>query len=155
MTARRRSAGRTSAPASGASALRRALQRYIDTRQASILEARRALGVNELDARAILYIAAHPGTRPSALRDYLGITSAGVTALVDRLADRGAVRREVDADDRRVNRLTVTVDLFSEPWSALTRFDADFEAALAAMDAAETARLAATLDALTSAATER
>jgi DNA-binding MarR family transcriptional regulator len=144
-----------SSVASAAAALRGALQRYLDARHASLTEARLVLGVNDVDVRALLYIAAHPGTRPTSLREYLGITSAGVTALIDRLAERGAVRREVDEDDRRVNRLTVTVDLFSEPWSALTRFDSGFEAALAAVDRDEAARLAATLDALTAAASSR
>lgn len=131
------------------SGLGQALQRYIAARQASILAARRMLGINELDARALLYIAEHPGARPSALREYLGITSAGVTTLVDRLVQRDAVRRDVDPDDRRVNRLTVTVDLSREPWSALTRFDTDFEAAVAAEPGAGVEQFARILDELT------
>src|SRR3546814_7665482 len=70
------------------SPLQRALTRYVEARQASLIEGRHKLGVNELDARALLFIAAHPGSRPTSLRDYLGITSAGVTALVDRLEQR-------------------------------------------------------------------
>lgn len=135
-----------------ASPLLQALTRYVEARQASLIEGRHKLGVNELDARALLFIAAHPGSRPTSLRDYLGITSAGVTALVDRLEQRGAVRRDVDEGDRRVNRLTVTVDLSAEPWSALTRFDTDFEGALAALGDADAERFASALDALTSAA---
>ena len=119
-----------------------------------MLKARRALKVNEMDARALLYIAGSPGTRPSTLRDYLGITSAGVTTLVDRLAERGAVRREVDAEDRRVNRLTVTVDLASAPWSALRMFDDAFSAAAIATNPTESSRLAAALDALTASAAD-
>jgi DNA-binding MarR family transcriptional regulator len=134
------------------SALGRALERYIDARGAAMLRARRTLKVNEVDARALLYIARRPGTRPGMLRDYLGITSAGVTTLVDRLADRGAVRREVDADDRRINRLTVTVDLESAPWSQLTMFDDAFAAAAIASDSPEAGRLAVALDALTASA---
>ncbi|MFJ6653940.1 MarR family transcriptional regulator [Microbacterium sp. NPDC091313] len=134
------------------SVLRLALMRYIDARQASIIQARRDLGVNELDARAILYISANPGTRPTALREYLGITSAGVTTLVDRLVQHRAVRRDVDDQDRRVNRLTLTVDLGTAPWSALTRFDTQFDAALAAADCAESARFAEALDNLTTSA---
>ena len=135
-------------------ALAQALQRYMDTRSAAMLKARRALKVNEMDARALLYIAGSPGARPSNLRDYLGITSAGVTTLVDRLAERGAVRREVDAEDRRVNRLTVTVDLASAPWSALRMFDDAFSAAAIATNPTESSRLAAALDALTASAAE-
>jgi DNA-binding MarR family transcriptional regulator len=135
-------------------ALAQALQRYMDARSAAMLKARRTLKVNEMDARALLYIADSPGTRPSNLRDYLGITSAGVTTLVDRLAERGAVRREVDAADRRVNRLTVTVDLASAPWSALRMFDDAFSAAAIAANPLESSRLAAALDALTSSAAD-
>ncbi|MCK6068002.1 MULTISPECIES: MarR family winged helix-turn-helix transcriptional regulator [Microbacterium] len=135
------------------SALGRALLRYVEARQASLTQARQELGVNELDARALLFIASHPRARPTSLRQYLGITSAGVTALVDRLEQRGAVRREVDPHDRRVNRLTVTVDLSAEPWSSLTRFDAAFERALAASGAGEAERLATLLEALIDEAT--
>jgi DNA-binding MarR family transcriptional regulator len=126
--------------------------RYIDARQASIIQARRDLGVNELDARALLYIYSNAGTRPTALREYLGITSAGVTTLVDRLVQRRAVRRDVDEQDRRVNRLSLTVDLDVEPWSALTRFDAQFERALAASGCEEADRFAEALETLTTAA---
>jgi DNA-binding MarR family transcriptional regulator len=139
---------------SDSAALRQALHRYIDARQASIIDARRDLGINELDARAILYIATHTGTRPTALREYLGITSAGVTTLIDRLVQRDAVRRDVDPDDRRVNRLTLTVDLTTPPWSALTRFDARFEALLAERGTGDTARFARLLDQLTDAASD-
>ena len=135
-------------------ALAQALQRYMDARGAALLKARRALGVNEMDTRALLYIADSPGTRPGNLRDYLGITSAGVTTLVDRLVERGAVRREVDAKDRRVNRLTVTVDLASAPWSALKTFDDAFSAAVVAANPMDASRLAAALDSLTSSAAE-
>lgn len=134
------------------SVLRLALLRYVDARQASILQARRDLGVNELDARALLYISSNPGTRPTALREYLGITSAGVTTLVDRLVQHRAVRRDVDENDRRVNRLTLTVDLSTEPWSALTRFDTQFDAALAETSCDDAERFAQALDALTAAA---
>lgn len=130
-------------------ALAVALRRYVEVRAAALIRARHTLRINELDARALLYIAGHPGTRPGMLRDYLGITSAGVTTLVDRLVDRGAVRREVDPDDRRINRLTATVDLSDEPWSVLTRFDDAFEVALAGFDDTEMELFADRLMALT------
>ncbi|MGZ8804707.1 MAG: MarR family winged helix-turn-helix transcriptional regulator [Microbacterium sp.] len=134
-------------------ALTRALQRYVDARSAALQTARRELQVNELDARAVLFIADNPGARPGQLREYLGITSAGVTTLVDRLVERGAVRRDVDESDRRVNHLTLTIDLAVDPWSALTRFDDAFSAATVGADPSETERFAAALDALTASAT--
>ena len=120
----------TNSASSSSPALLGALRRYVEARNTALTSARIALKVNELDARALLYIARNKGTRPGNLRDYLGITSAGVTTLIDRLVEREAVRRDVDADDRRVNRISVTVDLDAEPWSALTQFDAAFAAAL-------------------------
>ena len=135
------------------STLTAALSRYVEARAAALVDARRLLHINELDARALLFVAAHPGTRPGTLSAFLGITSAGVTTLIDRLVERGAVRREVDPDDRRVNRLTVTVDLTSEPWSALTKFDAAFDDAANAGDTVDAERLARMLDTLTDAAT--
>lgn len=129
-----------------------ALHRYVEARSAALTAARHALGVNELDARALLHIHAHAGTRPGDLRDYLGITSAGVTTLIDRLVERGAVRRDVDAADRRVSRLTATADLHAEPWSILTRFDDAFSSALEAADPHDAELLAHALDALTASA---
>jgi DNA-binding MarR family transcriptional regulator len=132
-----------------ASPLRLALARYATARQSAMKAAQRSLGLNEMDARALLYIAENPGARPSRLREYLGITSAGVTTLIDRLVQRDAVRRDTDAEDRRVNHITATVDLDSEPWSALTRFDARFDEALAAEDQNDVAAFARWLDEMT------
>ena len=129
-----------------------ALQRYVEARTAALIAARQALGVNELDARALLHIATHAGSRAGDLRDYLGITSAGVTTLIDRLVQRGAVRRDVDVDDRRVSRLTAIADLNSEPWSVLTRFDDAFTSVIAQADPEDAARLAAALDGFTASA---
>jgi DNA-binding MarR family transcriptional regulator len=129
-----------------------ALLRYVEARTSALNAARHALGVNELDARALLHIDAHAGTRPGDLRDYLGITSAGVTTLIDRLVERGAVRRDVDAADRRVSRLTAVADLRAEPWSVLTRFDDAFSAAIAEGDLGDAERLAGALDAYTASA---
>ena len=97
----------------------------------------------------LLFIADNPGTRPTQLRDYLGITSAGVTALIDRLVEREVVRRDVDPEDRRVSRITVTVDIAADPWSSLTRFDDAFDGAVAAGDIEYTRQLAEVLESLT------
>jgi DNA-binding MarR family transcriptional regulator len=131
------------------SQLRLALARYTAARQSAMKDAQRRLGLNEMDARALLFIADNPGTRPTGLREYLGITSAGVTTLIDRLVQHGAVRRDLDQDDRRVNHITATVDLYAEPWSALTRFDTRFDDVLSRGDAGELQRFADSLDAVT------
>ncbi|MFJ4038456.1 MarR family transcriptional regulator [Microbacterium sp. NPDC090007] len=134
------------------SALLRALLAYGEARRTAVIDARRELSLNELDARALLFIAQNPGARPSHVRDHLGITSAGVTTLIDRLVQREAVRRDLDDEDRRVNHLTVVVDLAAEPWCRLRSFDDDIEVAIAALDPAEANRVAGVIDALTAAA---
>ncbi|SDO97652.1 MarR family protein [Microbacterium sp. ru370.1] len=130
------------------SALGRSLLAYGEARRTVAAEARRALSLNELDARALLFVADNPGARPSHVRDHLGITSAGVTTLIDRLVQRGAVRRDLDAEDRRVNHITAIVDLDAPPWSALRAFDAGIEDAVARMDPALAGRVAQVIDEL-------
>lgn len=139
------------ATSSDPDALISALRDYTDARTAALIEARRELGVNELDARALLFIAENPGTRPSELRDYLGITSAGITTLVDRLIHRDAVERQGDGNDRRVVRLVALVDFENEPWSALSRFDSRFRTAADTHDQAALDRAATVVRELTAA----
>jgi len=131
--------------------LGQALRQYLDARNAAMATARAGLGISETDARALLFIVGNPGTRPTALREYLNITSAGVTALIDRLVDRSLVRREVDPADRRVNRITATIDIAEDPWSVLNRFDDDFDVAVGAADQALVGTSAALLVSLTAA----
>jgi DNA-binding MarR family transcriptional regulator len=133
--------------------LGRALVAYDEARRAATAAARRTLGLNELDAKALIFVAQNPGARPSHVRDHLGITSAGVTTLIDRLVQRGAVRRDLDNEDRRVNHITATVDLECPPWSALRAYDDAVEAAIETMDPAEADAVAAALDRLTAAGT--
>lgn len=128
-----------STPPSPGSDLSRALLAYGEARRTAAAEARRVLSLNELDARALMFVAENPGARPSHVRDHLGITSAGVTTLIDRLVQRGAVRRDLDDDDRRVNHITATVDLDAEPWCHLRAFDAGIENAVADLDPADAA----------------
>ncbi|MFH8251962.1 MarR family winged helix-turn-helix transcriptional regulator [Microbacterium sp. B2969] len=134
---------------SGARGLRKALAEYTRARSAALAIARRDLHIGEGDAIALLHIADHPGIRPTQLREHLGITAAGVTALIDRLVDRGAVRRDVDLNDRRVNRITLTIDIAEEPWAQLTRFDDDFDLAVGALEGGQAGEFATLLDALT------
>ena len=131
--------------------LTEALRAYVEARDAAMVAARRSLSISETDAKALLFVAGNPGTRATALRDYLGITGAGVTTLIDRLVGRGVLRREVDAIDRRVNRITASIDVAAEPWSELRRFDDDFELAAVEADPTLTDELAALLATITTA----
>ncbi|UIN31938.1 MULTISPECIES: MarR family winged helix-turn-helix transcriptional regulator [Microbacterium] len=138
-----------SSEAASTSKLSRALNAYSAARNDALVAARKDLRISEVDARALLFVVDNPGVRPSALRDYLGITSAGVTSLVDRLVERGLARRESDAEDRRGNHITATVDLTTEPWSALTEFDRRFERAVEMSLGPRSDELAALLTRLT------
>ncbi|MBW9094276.1 MarR family transcriptional regulator [Microbacterium jejuense] len=131
--------------------LGQALRQYLDARNAALVAARAILGISDIDARALLFVVDNPGTRPTALREYLGITSAGVTTLIDRLVGRSLVRRDVDPADRRVNRITATIDIAEDPWSALNRFDTDFDIAVEAADQVLVGDSAALLASLTAA----
>jgi len=131
--------------------LGRALRQYLDARNAALVAARATLGISDIDARALLFVVGNPGTRPTALREYLGITSAGVTTLIDRLVGRSLVRRDVDSADRRVNRITATIDIAEDPWAVLNRFDDDFDLAVGAADQVLVGDSAALLEALTTA----
>ncbi|MEV4687461.1 MarR family winged helix-turn-helix transcriptional regulator [Microbacterium sp. LWH3-1.2] len=131
--------------------LGQALRQYLDARNAALVTARASLGITDIDARALLFVVGNPGTRPTALREYLGITSAGVTTLIDRLVNRSLVRRDVDPSDRRVNRITATIDIAVDPWSVLNRFDDDFDVAVGAADQTKVSDSAALLEALTAA----
>lgn len=132
-----------------------ALDEYVDARATATAAARRSLGVSELEARALRVIASEPGIRPSVLRDHLGVTSAGVTTLVDRLVGRDLVRRELDEDDRRVNHIHLTIDLLVEPWSALDRFSRALDDAAGEEPADAQQAFADTLRRITAAARAR
>ena len=112
------------------SALLAALDDYVAARDEAIARARRDLNVSELEAAALSRIGEEPGIRPSNLRAHLGVTAAGVTTLVDRLIGRGLLRRELDAEDRRVNHIYLEIDLDAEPWVALQRFPREVEEAV-------------------------
>lgn len=121
------------------SRLIRALHAHADLRATAMTAAREKLQISQQDARALEYIALNPGVRPGVLREYLGITSAGVTTLTDRLVRRGVVSREADENDRRATHLTASIDLDVEPWSTLTAIDRELEQAIVDSDAHDVA----------------
>ncbi|MGW1675831.1 MarR family winged helix-turn-helix transcriptional regulator [Saccharopolyspora sp. NPDC002376] len=81
-------------------------------------------GANQLhptDLRALIALldarrSDEPAT-PGKLGEWLGLNSAAVTALVDRLESRGHVRREKDPADRRRVRLVVAEQAVELGWS--------------------------------------
>ncbi len=136
------------------SPLMEALTAYSREREAAAAKARKQLGVNELDAKALAIVGARPGMRPSELAATLGVTSAGITTMVERLVRRGILRREADDSDRRVNHIHLAVDLEKEPWSQLARFDDACRRIIGSLDAQIERDLADFLTKTTAAATE-
>ncbi|MCT2085691.1 MarR family transcriptional regulator [Microbacterium enclense] len=130
-------------------ALSTALDAFIEARRSAEAATRVELRLGETEVRALLRIREHPGIRPSELRDHLGVTSAGVTTLVDRLVERGLLRRELDTEDRRVNHIHLEVDLDALPWSQLDRFARDLDDAVDAEPAATTDAFAEALQRIT------
>ncbi|MBT9606809.1 MAG: MarR family transcriptional regulator [Microbacterium sp.] len=137
------------------SPLMAALAFYVRERDTAAAQARKQLGVNELDAKALAYVGAHPGVRPSELAGHLGVTSAGITTMVERLVRRGILRREFDAADRRVNHIHLVVDLEKEPWSQLARFDTACRQIIGHLDPQVEANLADFLTHTTAAARDQ
>lgn len=142
-------------PQHALSALSTALEEFVQARTQAIAAARKELRVSELEARALAAIGAEPGIRPSSLREHLDVTSAGVTTLVDRLVERGLLRRELDTDDRRVNHIHLEIDLDVPPWSALTGFRTDVENAVRGEPAADADAFAKVLRRITDATRAR
>ena len=130
-------------------ALSTALDAYIEARRSAEAATRAELRLSETEVRALLRIREEPGIRPSALRDHLGVTSAGVTTLVDRLVERSLLRRELDTEDRRVNHIHLEVDLSVMPWARLDRFARDLDDAVRAEPVASTDAFADSLQRIT------
>ncbi len=87
----------------------------------------------------------HGGTHPRDLARSALVTSGAMTARLDRLLDRGLVRRRADADDRRAIRISLTRKgerLATEALDAVLAVD---EEILAPLSERQRTALAATL----------
>jgi DNA-binding MarR family transcriptional regulator len=90
---------------------------------------------------------------PGELGVRLGLSSGAVTALVDRLAERGYVERRPNPADRR----SVQIYLLPQPPRRVGRLNAVMERAareMSTLDAAESAALARVMNALADAVAE-
>jgi DNA-binding MarR family transcriptional regulator len=63
--------------------------------------ATRALGVNRTDGRCLDIVQRAGRISAGSLGEQAGLTSGAVTAVVDRLAAKGYLRRVADSEDRR------------------------------------------------------
>ncbi len=92
-------------PTSDLIASMRALADALDRHDA---QTARANGLGRNDALALRYLCERGPAAPGTIQDWLGLTSGTVTALVDRLARAGMVKRQPHPDDRRALIVTAT-----------------------------------------------
>ncbi len=83
----------------------RSLQSALDTCDRQVAE---RLGLCLNDARALRFVRDNGPVPARHLMVELDLTSGSVTALLDRMEDRGLVERSADAKDRRVVRVQAT-----------------------------------------------
>lgn len=74
------------------------------------LRAQTDLDLQAYDALLHVFEGGGDGIRMTDLAREIVLSKAGLTSLVDRLQDRGLVRRVPDPTDRRVMRITLTHD---------------------------------------------
>ncbi|MFF0546484.1 MarR family winged helix-turn-helix transcriptional regulator [Nocardia thailandica] len=93
----------TSEPARISVELKRALEFYHGTVEDLVRELIRVLGVNETDRRALEIVLLEEGksTTPGMLAGRLGLTSAGVAIMLNRLEKQGYIARSLHPTDRR------------------------------------------------------
>lgn len=118
--------------------------RFADWAAAS-LRAKRDEGDPSFRQLVVLFQIRQGVTSPVALANRLGISRAVVTGLLDRLEQRGLVRREADPTDRRRLRLVVTPAGIAASQRLGQAVVADLARQLAVGDAASLAALAAAL----------
>jgi DNA-binding MarR family transcriptional regulator len=77
----------------------------LDVRRLQVWEER---GLTLPQLRVLFYVRAHPGTTTNALASLLGLTTATISGLVDKLVRAGLIERRPSEDDRRVIPLWLT-----------------------------------------------
>lgn len=104
-------------------------------------------GMSASEQASLVTLLAHPDRRVSWLGDVLGLTSSGVTRLVDRLVDRGWVTRSPGTDARQ-RRLQLTASGTARARILLRERDQVCGEALASLAGADRAALERILERL-------
>lgn len=85
-------------------------------------ELREQLRLSDDEVSALLYVERHPAVTQRRLGAVTGLSRSGVGAMLQRLEERGYVRRWTDAHDRRLRLIELTesgqaaLDRASEAW---------------------------------------
>ncbi len=108
-------------------------------------------GVGPMEARALGFVAQHPGSSASDLAAHSGRDKAQIARLLQQLLDRGLLAREADPADGRRQQLALT-DSGRAAQRLMARQRQRFASrAMAGLDGAEQAQLLALLQRLVSA----
>jgi DNA-binding MarR family transcriptional regulator len=102
-------------------------------------------GVSSSESAALVTLMAHPGRTVGWLGEVLGLTTSGVTRLVERLVRADMVERNT-GPDARSRRLTLTPAGGVQGAAILTGRESTLSRALATLDATEQGTLEALLD---------
>lgn len=88
-------------PDTRSSQMLRLMEQFQDAYAQAEDDYRRDLGLNETDLRALRALAINEQLSPGQLAERLKLTSASITAVLDRLSSHGYIRREAHSLDRR------------------------------------------------------
>ncbi|MDG4767874.1 MarR family transcriptional regulator [Solwaraspora sp. WMMD406] len=89
------------------------------------------LGLHATDLACLAVLSSTPRPTAGDLAGQLGLTTGAVTRMVDRLAERGYVRRSADLTDRRRVLIELTAKAVAEVGPAYYTITADLERAAA------------------------
>lgn len=79
----------------------------------------RDLGLTRAQWRVLMWVYRTPGVTQSELADTLEVQKAALGRMLDRLADKGWINRQPDAEDRRIRRVHLSKEV--EPLIATMR----------------------------------
>lgn len=129
------------------------LQSYRVAENEMLTRARRSLLMSENELAALRFLTQQPGraARPQALIRHLGISSASVTTLIDKLERAGRVERRLVAGDRRAVAVAITELAEREVRDTIGVTDERLEAAAQRLTPSELRRVEAFLRAVTDA----
>jgi DNA-binding MarR family transcriptional regulator len=89
-------------------AVLRAVRNLSEAMPQHTMAAAHHLGMSGSEVRALNVVSSHRGMTAGELGEALGVTSGGITGIVDRLERVGHLRREPDHADRRRVKVEVT-----------------------------------------------